>query len=404
MSWPLRNGGNLAASNIPFGNISGSSGNLLAQTTSTNTGGSTKCFGGAMSSFGDYNAVQLIFINSGASPATIDNHCVGASATAYPSGAFNICVPTSGWSAPAGSIVVPAGTSKQPGIALGPKISLRSIPRAAGEGDNGTLPLCFFRMTGLAGNATMPYFDLGAAFEPAYDSVNEGFSILTTPLIFSDAVTTPSAWTSGSRETQPVLALAGMVFTYDQKRVSICPVGDSVTCGGTTTAVDRAPYSFKAIARINATGVPVSYLNGGISGSTIVNIAAHAKNIISTLAPDIITLPSYTINSDVTTQSAWDAQWFNVMDAAQSQLSAGRKVLIETPRPNNSFTTSQNSFRQIQRSRVINSGLPYVDYEPLIDSNGHFLVAADTVDGTHLTSLGNEHLCSLLLPSLAAIA
>lgn len=390
--------GNLMTSTQGAFKNSGS--NLPCAPASVTSGSAKKTWGGAFSSWGDFNAVQLVFANHTATPSLIDNHSVAVGTTAYPGGVFNIAAPSGGWGAAQGPITAPAGTSKQPGLVLGPKINIHSLDRAAGELDGGKYPLLFFRNFTDIGNTTAAYGDLGANFPTTYDPENEGFSLLVAAPIFgSDNVTTPAGWSTSTRETTPGIVTFGVVFHYDQKFTSVIGIGDSVMDG----SPNRSPFMFKATARVRASGKKVSYTNGGISGSTMVQINAHGKDMINIFAPDIIFLASYTINSPVATQADWDAQWALTIDLAQTQLGLGRKVVLLTPIPNNSITTGQNVFRNKQRNRVINSGLPFVDVESLSDLNGKWLNPLHTVEGTHPTPAGNNAIANLVQPVLDSL-
>ena len=69
---------------------------LPTATNSVSSGAGIKGFAGAISAWGPFHAVQLIFGNHTATPAVIDNSCVATSSTAYPGGVFNIAAPSSG--------------------------------------------------------------------------------------------------------------------------------------------------------------------------------------------------------------------------------------------------------------------------------------------------------------------
>ncbi len=390
---------------------------LPATTNSVSSGATIKSFAGAISAWGPFHAVQLIFGNHTATPAVIDNSCVATSSTAYPGGVFNIAAPSSGWGAGTGAVVVPvaigadvAAMRKRPGLALSPKLPARSLTRAVGELDGGKYELLFWRNVRLANNNTFTYGDLGAGFPAAWDAVNEGFSILTAdPTYGTDIVANPGSVVTSTRETGvPGVAIVGVLFHYDKKMTAIGGPGDSVFLGAASSSgVGGVPYLFKAAARIRAFGKMVSYFNAAISGSSMQVINAHGRDIVDLNLLDIMVLHSHTINGAVAGQAMgnatdWDSQWFYMMDLAQYHLDKkpGNQVLILTPLPNNSFTPSQNSLRLKQRERVMGSGLPFVDVESLADSLGHWLNPAHVIDDTHPTPLGHEALCERVKPVL----
>lgn len=383
-----------------LGAIRGAGSNLPCATNSVNGGTQKKTWGAAYSAWGDFNAAQLVYVNHTTTPSLINNHCVGVGTTAYPGGVFNIAAPSGGWSAPQGPVTAPVGTDKQPGLILGPKITIHSLPRAAGELDGGKYPLLFIRNFTDVGNATTAYGDLGNNFPTIYDPDNEGFSVLTaSPAYGTDNVTTPNGWTTSTRETIPGILTYGVIFSYDQKMSSVIGIGDSVIDG----TPNRTSFTFKACARLRNAGKKVSFSNGGISGSSMPQINAHGKDMINLFAPDVIVLASYTINSVINTQTDWDNQWALVLDLAQTQLALGRKVVLLTPLPINSLSPAQNVFRLIQRNRVINSGIPFVDVESLANSVGRWANPALTVDGTHPTALGNNVISDMLQPVLETL-
>lgn len=390
---------------------------LPAATNSVSSGATVKSFSGAISAWGPFNAVQLIFGNHTTTPALIDNSCVAASSTAYPGGVFNIAAPSSGWSAPIGPVTVPASTGadvnerrKKPGIALSSKIPVRSVPRDPGDLDGGKYELLFWRNVRLANNNTFTFGDLGTGFAGLWDPVNEGFSILTADPTFGvDTVASPGSVVTSTRETGVAgLSIVGALFHYDKKMTTIGGPGDSIFVGSTnSTGVIGAPYIFKATARIRSSGKMVSYFNAAISGSSMLAINQHGKDITDLNLLDIMVLHSHTINgaspSNLSGNSAdWDSQWYSMLDLAQYHLDkkAGNQVLLLTPLPNDSFTLSQNVLRLKQRDRVINSGLPYVDVESLSDSLGHWANSAYVLDGTHPSPLGHEAISEKVKPVL----
>ncbi|OEZ66301.1 hypothetical protein JAB5_00830 [Janthinobacterium sp. HH103] len=393
---------------------------LPAVTNSVSSGAGIKGFAGAISAWGPFHAVQLIFGNHTATPAVIDNSCVATSSTAYPGGVFNIAAPTSGWGSGTGAIVVPiaigadaAAMRKRPGLILSPKLPARSMPRAVGELDGGKYELLFWRNVRYANNNTFTYGDLGAGFPAVWDATNEGFSILTAvPEYSSDIVANPGSVVNSTRETGvPGVAIVGVLFHYDQKMTAIGGPGDSVFVGAvTSTGVAGTPYIFKAAARIRATGKMVSYFNAGISGSSMQAINLHGRDIVDMNLLDIMTLHSHTVNGVAPGQATgnaadWDGQWYYMMDLAQYHLDKkpGNQVLILTPLPSNSFTPSQNALRLKQRERVMGSGLPFVDVESLADSLGHWANPAHVIDDTHPTQLGHEALCDIVKPVLTTM-
>ena len=399
-------------SNQLGGNIRGAGSNCAATTDSVVGGGSIKCWGGAISAWDDFHAVQLMYFNHTTVPATVDNTIVGSIASAWPGGTFNIAaVPPGGWSAQSGAVVVPAATGgdptargHMPGFALGPKLAVRSVARAAGEADGGKYPLLVFRNVTLAGNATPCYFAHAAGFPAAYDPVNEGFSILTAAPVFgADCVATPGNWVASTREDAPAMLTFGAVFYYDKKVKSICGLGDSTMGGLGDGSSQRSPYLFKAAARIKASGKRVSYANQGINGSKMAETNTRGKALISAVGCDILVLHTYTVNdlASLSLASTWDAQWYNVMDLAQAQLAAGKQVLLITPLPLDSLNSTQNALRLIQLRRTLDAGLPCANMESLADPvTGHWADSGSTADGTHPLAATHERMAAIVQPIL----
>lgn len=390
---------------------------LPATTNSVSSGTTIKTFQFAVSAWGPFHAVQLIFANHTTVPAVIDNCCVAATNTAYPGGVFNIANPPGGFGAPSGAVTVPASIGvnekaqrQRPGLALSPRAIARSVARALGELDGGKYELLVGRVVRLANNNTFTFGDLGSNFAATWDSMNEGFSVLTANPVFGiDAVTSPGGATTSVRETGVAgVAIVGVVFHYDQKMTTIGGPGDSVFVGAaSSTGVVGAPYLFKATARIRASGKMVSYFNAGVSGSPMQIVNGHGRDLVDLNLLDLMVLHSHTINGAVeggspSSPADWDAQWDYMLDLAQYHLDkkAGNQVLILTPLPNDSFTPSQNVLRLKQRARVMASGLPFVDVEPLADSLGHWANPAHAGDGTHPAPAGHEAIAALVRPAL----
>lgn len=385
------------------GNISAGGGYLPSGPDGNGSGSANKTWGAVISGWGAFNAVQLIFANISATASVVNNTVVGVGTSIYPGGVNNIAAPSSGWRAPIGSVTVPAGSAKRPGMFITPKIQVRSVPRAAGELDGGLYPLLYVRNYTATGNTTDSYGSLPAGWAAKWRAANEGFTLQTAQSYGIDNVSDTSGWTSAAGEDAPAFCFFGAIFHYDQKFTTVCSVGDSIWAGNGDGATGISPFGFRATSHIRRSGKLVSWQAGGIGGSTMPDIAAHGKAIISQIAPDILILASYTINSAVSTQADWDDQWYNALDLAQAQMAAGRQVLMLTPLPNDSFSAAQNGYRINQRQRVISSGLPFVDVESLCGLNGRFLNPAHVTDGTHPTQAGHAAIGMLVRPVLNSL-
>lgn len=373
------------------------------------TANSTWCH--AISAWGPFSRVKLVFGNASASSETVDLFSVAPSSSIYPSGINNIAQPQGGgvFGAVQSAFAVAAGTSARvPSYIPSAWLDCRSVARAAGELDNGIYELLLARVYFQTGNTNSQYMSLNAAMGGSgWDSVNEGFTLQFGRAPTGDKVTTPGSLTSLTREaTNPIVMVHGAIFDYDQKMYSILTPGDSIWDGALDGVTNRCPFTFKAIARVRRTGKMVSYINGGIASSTAAEINTRGKALIDVYAPDLIIIASYTINSATATQADWDAQWLLFKDLAKYQLSKGKQVLFVTPLPNNSFTSTINGYRLIQRQRVISSGFPYVDIEAatvdIADGRGRWL-AGLTFDGTHPNPAGHEAIASPTQVSVNAL-
>lgn len=385
---------------VATSNVSSSGGYLPGTPDGNGSGDANSTRNHVVSAWGEYNAVQLVFLNRSGSASTVENYTVAVGSTIYPSGVNNIAAPSGSWASPKGAVTIPAGTQYKPGMFVTPKIPLKSVARAVGELDGGKYPLLYVRCYIGSANSTASYAGLPAAWASKWNPVNEGFTLQTAIAYGADYVTTPGPWNAATGEDSPAVTFFGVIYTYDRKHTTVCSIGDSIWAGNGDGVTGICPFGFKATARIRASGKYCAWQSGGIGGSQITQINLHGKDIIANLSPDIIIIPSYTINSAMSTQDDWDSQWFSVMDLAQAQLALGRQVLLVTPLPNNFLSQAQNVFRIKQRSRVINSRIPFVDVESLVGASGSWVSASLTADGTHPTPLGHEALASLVQPVL----
>ena len=383
-----------------IGNVSGDGGYLPATPDGNGSGDANSTRNMVNSAWGDYNAVQLVFLNRSGSACTVNNYTVAAGSTIYPSGANNIATPSGGWASPQGAVTVPAGTQYKPGIFVTPKIPVRSVARASGELDGGKYPLLYVRCYIATGNTTASYGSLPAGWQAKWKPANEGFTLQTAIAYGGDYVTDTASYNAAVGEDSPAFTFFGAIYTYDRKYTSVCSIGDSIWAGNGDGVTGICPFGFKATARIRASGKYCSWQAGGIGGSPITQINLHGKDIITNMSPDIIIIPSYTINSPLATQTDWDNQWYYALDLAQAQFAQKRQVLMVTPLPNNFLSPTQNTYRIKQRQRVIDSGIPYVDVESLCSSVGTWANASFTADGTHPTPAGHEALAALLQPVL----
>lgn len=389
-------------------------GNNLPATTISVSSGTAVGYSYGISAWAPFYQVRLVFANHTNVPAVMNDSCVAAASTAYPGGVFNIAQPSSAWSSPTGPLTIPAslGTTlaerlRIPGLLLGPVIPVRSVPRASGELDGGKYELLLVRQQQAAGNLTFTYGDLGNGFPAAYDPNNEGFSLLVgSPVFAANFCTSPNSYNTSTRADLPAVAIVGAIFSYDYKVTTVGGPGDSVYAGlGAANGKLGFPYLFKAMARIRASGKKVGYYNSAISGSAMPLINTHGRDLVDLNIIDIMPLHSYTINSDVSTQAAWDAQWSLVMDLAQYHIDkrSSNQVVLCTPLPDNSFNATRNGYRLIQRQRVINSGYPYIDFESFANATGGWANAAYQGDGTHPSPAGYEALAAYAKPVINAL-
>lgn len=384
---------------LPVGNISAGGSFLPAYPSGNGAGSENRTFSAVISAWGDFNAYQLIYANRSSAPCRINDARVGVGATIYPNGANNIAAPAT-WMAPTGEEVIPAGADHRPHFYVAPRRQARSVPRATGERDGGLYPLLFVRQYIAPGNTTESYSALSADWTAKWAKSSEGHTLQTASAYGGDYVTNANDWDAATGEDAPALVFVGVIFHYDRPFTTVCGVGDSVWAGNLDGGTDICPFGFIATARIRRTGKFVSWHSAGVGGASMPDIVANGLDIIRLIAPGILVLASYTINSPVDTQGAWDAQWTGLMELVQAQLAGNRQVLLVTPLPNNSLSATQNGYRKLQRQRVLASGLPFVDVESLADANGHWLNPGHAVDDTHMSVLGHQAVAALTQPRL----
>lgn len=385
--------------NMPVGNISAGSSFLPAYPDGNGAGSENRTFSAVISAWGEFNGYQLIYANLSPVACRVNNVRVGVGATIYPNGVNNIAAPST-WYPPTGEEIIPAGADHRPCFYVAPRRQARAVLRAAGEIDGGLYPLLFVRHYIAPGNTNESYSVLPAGWAAKWSKSNEGHTLQTASAYGGDYVTDASSWNAAVGEDSPALVFVGAIFHYDRPFTTVCGVGDSVGAGNLDGGTGICPFGFIATARIRRAGKFVSWHSAGVGGASMPDIAANGLEIVRLIAPGILLLASYTINSPVDTQAAWDAQWSYLMELVQAQLAANRQVLLVTPLPNNSLSATQNGYRKQQRQRVLNSDLPFVDAESLSDANGHWLNPGHAVDDTHMSVLGHQAMAALTQPRL----
>ena len=384
---------------LPVGNVSAGGSFLPAYPDGNGAGSENRTFSAVISAWGEFNGYQLIYANRSPVACRVNNVRVGVGATIYPNGTNNIAAPST-WYPPTGEEIIPAGADHRPRFYVAPRRQARAVPRAAGERDGGLYPLLFLRHYIAPGNTTESYSALPAGWAGKRAKASEGHSLQTASAYGGDYVTDASSWNAAAGEDAPALVFVGAIFHYDRPFTTVCGVGDSVWAGNLDGGTGICPFGFIATARIRRAGKFVSWHSAGVGGASMLDIVANGLEIVRLIAPGILLLASYTINSPVDTQAAWDAQWSSLMELVQAQLVTNRQVLLVTPLPNNSLSATQNGYRKQQRQRVLNSGLPFVDAESLADSNGHWLNPGHAVDDTHMSVLGHQAMAALTQPRL----
>lgn len=352
-----------------------------------------------VSAWAPFSAVQLMMYNPTGSAVAIDNAIVAASA-----GVTDAVVPTGSWSAATGSLSASnTGSAANPGITLSPKIPVKSIPRA----DGSPFPILFCRTFFQTGNTTYVYGQPGTGMNAAnWDPRAGGHILKGGQKTGGDYVTTPGGWATGGALDPPFVIPAGFVFQYDYPVATVCGIGDSIMAADFNSLQTGTGFGFKACVATRLSGRPVSWHNGGVSSQTMQQINTRGKNIIDQLAPDIIIVPSYTINSATSVQSDWDTQWYYFMDLVQYQLAKGKKAIMLTPYPNNNFSSTIDGYRIGQRARVLSSGIPYTDIESAVcdGATPNRWKAGYNFDATHPNFTGHDAIATVLSATLLTMA
>lgn len=374
--------------------------------TTGNGASQNDTYGHVICAAGSFNGVKLVFNNTSGSVATVDNTIIGVGSTIYPGGVNNINNPDGGWGTALGSIAIPAGSTKEPSQYITPLIPIKSVARASGDADGGLYPLLFVRNFIATANTNSSYATLPSPWTTLYGSSNNlGFSMQFNVNYGVNSVATPSNWTSGGGTNAPVLMFGGAIFQYDQLFTSVCGIGDSIMAGNDDGATTIMAYGFIACASILAAGKNVSWFSGGCSGATIQQIAYNANTLVTNVNADIYLVPCYTINSDITTQSAWDIQWEYAMQIVEIIEGLGKRVILMSPFPNSGFTPTQNGYRLNQLARwqaYVNSGGNGCSVEVLAQqvgqaNPGQWANPAYTNGGTHPSVAGNLYIGQQLL-------
>jgi lysophospholipase L1-like esterase len=363
----------------------------------------------AVSSAFPYNSVQLVFNNPSTSAVTVDKFIVSAGSTIYPGGVNNLANAGGAWSAVQGPITVPAGNSNgaqgaqtSPGVAVSAVIPLRSIARASGEADGGKYPLLFVRSYVASGNATAAYSEaLFTNWTSIYNGANNlGITLQAGTTFSTDGVGTPGAITSVACSALPFYTFNGVIFGYDAANTTVAGVGDSVMAGSGDQVTGNIPYNQMAVSALQTLGKNVTYYNGSMPSGGILDFINNANYVITLVKPDILILPSHTVNSNHAVQGDFDIQWNAIMQIASQQIAAGGKVLLQTGFPRNQVLATEWACILNQNTRVRNSGLPYVDFAPFYGVNGAYLNPAWAAagDNIHSSVLGNQ----AIFPSVQA--
>lgn len=317
------------------------------------------------------------------------------------------------WSNPVGlqTFTVPANT---PLWVNGQTMACKSLARS----DGSKFPAIITRQFYATGNSFGPYQGAltSTNYPPAFDGTLTsvtGHAIWGGQLNSTNAVGTPSNWTSGNEATTQLFMLnSGYTFHYRKPRKSIVCIGDSLMQGSFGGASHSLSYSFQAVSQLANEGFAVSYTNAGNSGEKATLFQARAKEIISKLRPDIVVIPSYTVNgysaSNVanSTQADWDqvaALYFDVMQYARLM---GCQVVMVTPYPNNAYTNTQNTKRLIVRDKVLQAGIEGIisvcDFDVFAESDGKWKTVS-TADATHPDQNGHNLMATVLKEAIRKV-
>lgn len=354
----------------------------------------------AQTGWGEFDYVQQVFaVSNGATSFTIDDQ------SAAPSNAVGVH-PSGGaaaWSNPVGQQVfsVQANSASNPAIALGQVIGCRSIARA----DGSPFPVAAIRNFYATGNTTGPYqggftSSNSCIFDADWPAVGGGHGFASGSYSGLNACASPASWTSGADHGATFFPInSGLLFHYRKRHKSVIAIGDSIMQGAAGSIDYLGNYAFRACVQLALEGNRVSYQNFGISGERASSFQTRAKAIIDTMKPDVIVIPSLTINgfsaskTSVSSRADFEqnsAVYFDVLDYATAR---GVVVVMAAPYPNNGFGAEQNLYRLEARDRVLAAGASKLcvalDFDQFAAADGKWATGFGTDDGTHPNKAGH---------------
>lgn len=273
--------------------------------------------------------------------------------------------------------------------------------------DGGTYPILVVRTRTVA---NLPGYSQWTNMSTNWDSNNPTWEMYACSSTSGADQTTinQAAFTSAGRT--PIIVPAGVKFHYNTPGISIMGIGDSIMGGDsvlTPGSVRRNSYGFKAVRSLQDLGLPFDFNNGGISGNTFAAFSPRGKDMMDFYQPQMILIPVFSPNDTYSTQANIDAQWQSAMALVDYAVLSGIQPILIGPMPQNSTTIAQDNFRLQNRSRMIASGFPYLDVEPIVSdgaSPARWIAGLnDNGDPTHPGPAGNTALAAGLVSTILAL-
>jgi hypothetical protein len=197
-------------------------------------------------------------------------------------------------------------------------------------------------------------------------------------------------------------------FFYSVPCVTIGVVGDSLDRGqGSTGNVLGWPQ--RACASLTTDLGVYQCMNFAWSGQTHTATANMAKQVISTVKPDVLCIASWSPNDTAATQAIMDRCWAETLEIIELCRRNGIKCVVRTCGPVNAYSAADDARIKAQNARtrlLSGAGVAVLDHAAVLEDPANprqILATYDSGDGVHYSNAGYSALAVADAPVIASL-
>lgn len=226
----------------------------------------------------------------------------------------------------------------------------------------------------------------------------------------ADRIATPTGYVLQAGSSGFHLPMSVSFRGLDQC-IQVMAIGDSLT--GNQPATDGGEYNSlheKAVNILNAASASSAYFwslqNLGFGGQTFAAFNARLAKALASYSPDVVVLPVWGPNSNISTQAGFDASMATLLDSIERVKAKGASVVLWTATPKNTISAADDAWRKLANTAARNlasAGIAVVADLDLLVSDGASpaqWISTYSSDGLHFNSAGTTYVAATMAAAI----